>query len=143
MKTFKTLLFLSFLFLFSKNGFSQLGISSYNFSVLAVGFNYEKPVSAELKLFANLPLELVVLELDAFYNFKPKTWHRFSIGVGINAQEFVPLQLVFPLQLEVYPLQNLKNLSLLFELSPGYEFEYEPIVRYMWGFRYLLDSKKE
>jgi hypothetical protein len=143
MKTFKTLLFLSFLFLFSKNGFSQFGISSYNFSVVAVGFNYEKPVSGELKVFANRHLDEIVLELDAFYNFKPRTWHRFSVGFGINAQEFEPLQLVFPLQLEIYPIQNLKRLSMLMELTPGYEFGFEPTVRYLWGFRYLLDFKKE
>ena len=122
----------------------QVTITSYSIYSLGVGVNTSKPLSAELKTFQNCPYEDMTFELALFYNFKPHTYHRFSAGFGLNSQ---PLNenyinaFTLPLSLEIYPLQNFKKLSLVMELTPMSNVDFDEFnVRYLWGFRYRFGN---
>lgn len=82
------------------------------------------------------------MEIDVFYNFKPGAYHRFSVGLGLNALpfgEFDQIQaLTIPAQIEIYPLQDFKKLSLLFELTPEFVVEGDINIRSLWGIRYTF-----
>lgn len=82
------------------------------------------------------------MEIDVFYNFKPSTYHRLSIGLGLNASPFRGFDqinaLTIPAQLEIYPIQDFKKLSLLFELAPEIYVESDLNLRSLWGIRYTF-----
>lgn len=141
MKRLKLFIIPSLLFL-SSAIFAQMGVTSY--SVYAVGINtsQDKSISGELKVFANKPIEDTDLEISCFYNFKPRQYHRFSAGVGLN---FVPFEetdmlyaITIPASIEIFPLQNFKKVSLLFELAPEIFPEDGANLRSLWGIRYTF-----
>jgi len=126
----------------SLESFAQLGITSYSIYALGINTSQNRRISAELKTFANREFKYLNLELDAFYNFKPGTYHRFSIGVGINVMPFREFDRIYslnvPLALEIYPLQEFKKISLLFELTPEILPEDGLSLRSLWGIRYTF-----
>lgn len=138
---------LKFLFLFllsvlSLNAFSQMGVTSYSIYALGINTSQNKRISGEIKTFANRSFRDILLEADVFYNFKPKPYHRFSLGIGVNItpfQDFDRLNaFTIPLAIELYPLQNFKKFSLLFELTPEILIEHDPNLRSLWGIRYTF-----
>lgn len=143
----KQLVFLSLTFLlaFSTKSFSQIGISTYSIYALGINTSQNKMISGELKTFANKNIEDLLMEIDVYFNFKPREYHRFSIGLGINAGPFRSFDRIhaftIPAQLEVYPLQNFKKLSLLFELSPEFVVEEDVFIRSLWGIRYTFGKE--
>ena len=132
-------LVLSFL---SIESFAQIGITSYSIYSIGVNTSQNKRISGEIKTFANRPFEDISLEVDGFYNFKPRPYHRFSIGLGINVIPFKGYDqfyaLTIPVSIEIYPLQNFKKLSLLFELTPEILAEDGVNLRNLWGIRYTF-----
>lgn len=145
----KTTLFtaVTFMVLFGFNTHAQLGITSYSLYALGVNTSQSKKISGELKTFANRAVDDLLMEADLFYNFKPRPYHRFSIGVGVNVAPFRSFDqlnaITLPTQLEVFPLQNFKKLSLLYELTPEYTFENDLNLRHLWGVRYTFDALPE
>ncbi len=135
-----------FLMLFSAVN-AQVGITSYSIFALGVNTDQNKRISGEVKLLGNRNLDIIQLEPTVFYNFKPRAYHRFSLGVGVNFAPFLEFDrvqwFVFPVQLEVYPLQNFKQLSLMFEFSPEIGVEDGVAVRNLWGIRYSFGKNKE
>ncbi|MDZ7775432.1 MAG: hypothetical protein U5L09_07365 [Bacteroidales bacterium] len=95
-----------------------------------------------MKTFANRSFEDLLVEIDGFYNFKPRKYHRFSIGIGINVGPFRGFDQIhaftIPASLEVYPLQDFKRISLLFELTPEIIIEDNLNLRSLWGIRYTF-----
>ena len=136
---FLILLVLSFL---SIESFSQIGVTSYSIYSIAVNTSQNKRISGEIKTFANRPIKDISIEIDGFYNFKPRPYHLFSIGLGINITPFVEVDqfyaLTIPVSLEIYPLQDFKKLSLLFELTPEILAEEDVNLRHLWGIRYTF-----
>lgn len=126
----------------SLESFAQMGITSYSVYALGINTSQNRKISAELKTFANRSYEDILLEVNGFYNFKPRNYHRFSIGVGVNfapAREFDRIYaLTVPLALEIYPLQEFKKISLLFELTPEILPEDGLSLRSLWGIRYTF-----
>jgi hypothetical protein len=122
--------------------FSQMGVTSYSIYSLGINTSQNKKISAELKTFANRKLENILMELDVFYNFQPRSHHRFSLGVGINAIPFGNSDLVnaftIPASIEIYPFKDFHNLSLLFELAPEFYPENSAHLRSLWGIRYTF-----
>lgn len=121
---------------------AQVHITSYSVYALGVGTNKMKPVSGELKIFANGLVENVQTEVNLFYNFKSGVYHKFSVGAGIN---FVPFKsydqvrsFTLPLALEVFPLQEFKSLSLMVEVAPEIMVESNMRLRHLWGIRYTF-----
>lgn len=126
----------------SLDSFSQMGITSY--SIYAIGFNtsQNKRISADVKTFANRDVEDLDLEVNCLFNFKPKPYHRFSIGLGVN---FIPFKefdrfyaLTIPASIEIFPLQDFKKVSVLFELTPEIFPEDGVNLRSLWGIRYTF-----
>ena len=139
----KSLLVLSFMTL-AFNAYSQLGVTGYSTYAIGVNTNQSKKISGELKTFTNRDFEDLVLETDLFYNFKPSTYHQFSIGLGLNFEPFRGFDYInaftIPAKLEIKPLQDFKQLSLLFELTPVLVDGGEAHLRNLWGIRYTFGS---
>ena len=141
-KTFIIIVFLSTTFTSIQ---AQIGLTVYSFQGFGVQTSQSNPISGELKVFANRPFEILLLELNGFYNFKPKEYHQFSLGLGINTTPFLSAEagtiaVLVPLQLTVFPLQDFKRLSLVFELAPVVSLdtiEWSHL-RAFWGFRYYF-----
>jgi len=104
----KSLLALSFMTL-AFNAYSQLGITGYSVHAIGVNTNQSKKISGELKTFTNRDFEDLVLETDFFYNFKPSTYHQFSVGLGLNFEPFRGFDYLnaftIPAKLEIKPHQ--------------------------------------
>jgi hypothetical protein len=145
MKKLFVLISMTFLLTSSIKSFSQIGVTSYSIYALGINTSQNNIISGELKTFANRSIDDLLMEIDVFYNFKPKTYHRFSIGLGLNmvpGREFDRMHaLTIPAQLEVYPLQNFKKLSLLFELTPEIIENYDINIRSLWGIRYTFSDQ--
>ena len=126
--------------LFSTTVFSQVSVTSYSVYALGVNTSHAKKASFELKAFANRDIADIVLEADVYYNFRQADYHQFSLGAGLNAVPFsggdVLNAITIPLQLEIWPLQDFKQLSLIFEIAPEFVVENDMRLRSLWGFRY-------
>jgi hypothetical protein len=133
---------ITFLVTLSVKSFSQMGVTSYSIYALGINTSQNKLISGELKTFANRNIDDLLMEIDVFYNFKPRTYHRFSVGFGLNAGPFREFDhiyaLTIPAQIEIYPLQDFKKLSLLFELTPEIVVEDDLNIRSLWGIRYTF-----
>ncbi len=132
----------TFLLTLSVKSYSQMGVTSYSIYALGINTSQSKMISGELKTFANRAIDDLLMEIDVFYNFKPRTYHRFSVGLGLNAGPFRGFDhihaLTIPAQIEIYPLQDFKKLSLLFELTPEIVVEGDLNIRSLWGIRYTF-----
>ncbi len=137
----------SIIALLSFDSYAQMGVTSYSIYSLGINTSQNKAISGELKTFTNRTFENLLLEADIFYNFKPRPYHRFSIGIGFNIGPFRGFDhinaLTIPAQLEIYPLQDFKKLSLLFELTPEFIVESDVNLRSLWGVRYTFGKLKE
>jgi hypothetical protein len=119
-----------------------MGITSYSIYAIGLNTSQNNRISGEIKTFANRAIEDLDLEVNCFYNFKSRQYHRFSIGLGVN---FVPFKdfdrvyaLTVPVSLEIFPLQDFKKISLLFELTPEILPEDGVNLRTLWGIRYTF-----
>ena len=131
------------LLILSSNVYSQIGITYYTSNILAVNTNKIHKLSGELKVFANSDIEDLVMELDAFYNFKLHEYHRFSIGAGFKLEIFSgeDAAITIPFKIEVFPIPNFKRVSFLFELAPEIYFEDQVRLRSLLGLRYSFEKK--
>lgn len=129
---------ISIIFLFmslSVIAYSQVGVTGYSNFAIGINSPTNRMLGGEIKIFPNTDINDVIFEVDAFYNFKPRTYHRFSIGLGIasSPRNFHGIQM--PAVLEIYPLQDFKRLSLLMEISPEVLRDYINL-RSLLGVRY-------
>jgi hypothetical protein len=142
MKTKATLKMIPVLlfFLSSQNIFSQVAVSNYSIYSAGISTDNNKKISGELKLFLNTEYEDIGLEPTVFFNFPQKEFYQFSIGLGVNTSAFEDSDIVnvitVPFQLEVNPLTDVKNLSILTELAP--QIGENAGVRLLWGIRYTF-----
>lgn len=126
--------------------YSQIGVSTYSIYSLGVNTSKEKKISGELKSFFNRgSYENIRFELSGMYNFKARDYYQFSAGLGVNVAPFYgydQLQcFTLPVQLEVFPLQNFRQLSLVIEVAPEWYLESDLDIRHMWGIRYTFAKK--
>ncbi|MDP4209553.1 MAG: hypothetical protein Q8928_12135 [Bacteroidota bacterium] len=141
MKNLKAIL-LIVLVSMSVNSYSQIGITGYSINALGVNTTQNKPLSCELKVFANRgEFNNTFGEFDVFYNFKPGQYHRFSLGAGFRAMPFnsnnTQTAITIPAAIEIYPLKDFKKISVLFELAPEF-YENSTNLRSLWGLRYTF-----
>ncbi len=124
---------------------SQISVTSYSIHALGVNTNKEKKISAELKVFLNREFSNTLTEVSGMYNFRRKKYHQFSAGLGANFSPFTgPDRLIcftIPVQLEISPLENFKQLSVIFEVSPELFPEDGVNMRHLWGVRYSFSKK--
>ncbi len=125
---------------------AQLSVTSYSIHAIGVNTTHAKALSGEMKVFANREYDDLLMELSLSYNFPSSEYHQFSAGFGINAIPFAdaePLNaFTFPVQLEVFPLQGFKRLSLVFEVAPEWVFEETLGIRTLWGVRYAFGEQE-
>jgi hypothetical protein len=142
MKKLFVFIVITFLLTLSVKSYSQMGVSCYSIYALGINTSQNNMISGELKTFANREIDELLMEIDIFYNFNPKTYHRFSVGLGLNAAPFREFDhiyaLTIPSQIEIYPLKDFKKLSLLFELAPQIVVEDDIHIRSLWGIRYTF-----
>ena len=145
MKKQFTFIAITFLLTLSVKSYSQMGVTSYSIYELGINTSQNKMISGELKTFANRAFDDLLMEIDVFYNFEPKTYHRFSVGLGLNVGPFHGFDQIhaftIPAQIEIYPLQDFKKLSLLFELAPEIVVESDLNIRSLWGIRYTFGEQ--
>ena len=124
------------------NIYSQIGVTSYSIYALGVNTSKEKRISGELKSFFNRNIKSTLFELSGMYNFRQKEYYQFSVGFGVNIAPFLDYDqmncFTLPVQLAVFPLQNLKQLSLVAELSPELYNGGEVNIRHLFGIRYAF-----
>lgn len=142
MKKLFVFIAITFLLTISVKSYSQMSVTSYSIYALGINTSQNKMISGEFKTFANRTIDDLLMEIDVFYNFKPRTCHRFSVGLGLNAGPFREFDHIksftIPAQIEIYPLQGFKKLSLLFELAPEIVVEDDLNIRSLWGIRYTF-----
>jgi hypothetical protein len=124
---------------------AQISITSYSIHAIALNTSKSKKISTELKAFFNRKPESSLFEIAGMYNFSKKAYHQFSAGLGLNIVPFtgpdIFNSLTIPLQLEIFPLQNFKQLSVIFEVTPEIYVENGSNIRQMWGLRYAFGKK--
>lgn len=142
MKKFARFLILIILVLSSSDSFTQIGVSSSSLYSIGINSSRSKRINGELKIFANRSINNILIETDMFFNFNQSSYHRFSIGVGINLIPFRESDrinaITIPAQLEFFPLQQFKTLSMFFELAPEFIIEDNLYIRSLWGIRYTF-----
>jgi hypothetical protein len=126
---------------------SQISITNYSLFTLGVNTSQEKRVSGELKVFSTLYASELQTEFGMFLNFKARDYHRFSVGLGVGLYPFAGFDniyaLTLPMQLEVFPLQQFKRLSLVYELSSMLVVESDIGFRNLFGIRYTFGKRQK
>ena len=72
MKKLFVFISIAFLLTFSVKSFSQMGVTSYSIYALGINTSQNNMISGELKTFANRAIDDLLMEIDFFYNFKPR-----------------------------------------------------------------------
>lgn len=120
-------------------------MTGYTNYVLGINTNKHKTISFEAKVFANNYVDELPMEFNAFYNFKTREYHRFSVGFGINVSPFRGFDeinsIVFPASLEIFPIKDFKRIAVVFELTPEIRIEDDILLRSLIGIRYSFNRK--
>jgi hypothetical protein len=128
------------------NTYSQIQVMYYSNNVVAANIgiltNNKYSIDGELKVYTNKKVIDTSTELDIFYKSKSREYHRFSVGLGFKTEFFTDggdgNKFLVPVKLEVFPLQDFKKLSLLFEFAPVFEFEDQMGLRSLFGISYTF-----
>lgn len=141
MQKIKLLFFFS-LALLSIESQAQIGLTGYSNYALGIYTGQNSKIATELKIFSSIARSGLAVEGDFFYNFNPGTYHKFSLGAGFRLEESGDTGLIIPVALQIFPLQDIKQLSLLMEFGPdfniGDETSDEVDFRVLWGIRYTF-----
>lgn len=138
MKNFK-LLSVIILFSASLSIYSQVSVTSYSIYALGLSTSKENKFSGEVKcFFNNSTIDDAFLELSGMYNFKPSKYHQFSVGLGVGGfgDKNILNSFTMPIQLELFPLQDFKRFSVIFELAPRLGEDIS--IRHLWGLKYTF-----
>jgi hypothetical protein len=125
--------------------YSQISLTSYSIYAFGVNTNQDKKLNFEFKVFGNRNINELFLEPTVFYNFKPKEYHKISLGLGANldmSYNDLLSAVTIPFDVEIMPLQDFKRLSLIIELCPEIYIEDDPSLRCLWGVRYRFGERK-
>ncbi|HUR29819.1 MAG TPA: hypothetical protein VMZ69_00235 [Saprospiraceae bacterium] len=121
---------------------AQLHVGTYGFAAVGIGGPITDNIDLEGKLFANSFFNELGFEGAVMFDLRPGSFHQFSIGGGFNVDLFEndsELGIVFPFELEIYPLTSFRRLALLIELAPQYlVLEDNIALRHLWGIRYYF-----
>ncbi|RIH62891.1 hypothetical protein D1164_22690 [Mariniphaga sediminis] len=142
MKKYLKLILLLSITLIIKSSFAQISFSTYSLQAIGISTDNDKKISGELKAFLNRESEDIILEPTIFYNFKQHDYHQISVGIGFSARPFAEIDgvngLTIPVQLEISPIEKVKNFSVLMELTPQVGDNFSSEIRTLWGIRYTF-----
>lgn len=141
--------FVSFLFLFSYFKLSsQLTITGYSTFAIGAETKLYKNLSGEFRVYTNDILEESNMEVQFYYGFTPRKYHQIRLGAGMNGNIFKGEvnSVQFPVQLIIFPLQDLKRLAFVIEVTPQWLTldELSPdtlILRNLWGVKYSFGGE--
>lgn len=141
--------FVTFLFLFSSfNLSSQLTITGYSTFAIGAETKLYKNLSGEFRVYTNDILYDSNMEVQFYYGFTPRKYHQIRLGAGMNGNIFngEVNSIQFPVQLIIFPLQDLKRLAFVIEVTPQWLTldELSPdtlILRNLWGVRYSFGKE--
>lgn len=134
-------IFYTLLILASLNTFSQLKTTGYFNAEIGISYQFSNKFQTELRVNDNLFSEFST-ELSLLYQFVNKEDYNLNIGFGVNSllfREFDRIEsLLIPLQLEITPFKNIKNLG--FVIEAAYHFaEQDYGLRNSVGIRYIFN----
>ena len=140
---FKKILFLTIFSLFAFKSYAQISVTSYSTQAIGLNTSKAKSFSGELKTFTNREFDDLWFEFAGFYNFKPKEYHQFSVGLAYRVAFQEDYAFTIPVQLAIYPIQDKKQFSIIFELASIFEIEGSTSLRSLWGIRYTFGQAKK
>ena len=142
MKNHLKLFLLFFIILSVNKTFGQVSVSTYSIHAIGISTDNDKKISGELKAFLNRESENIIFEPTIMYNFRQQEYHQISIGIGFSAYPFTEIDgangITIPVQLEISPIEKVKNLSILMEIAPQIGAGFSSPVRTLWGVRYAF-----
>ncbi|MBK9255071.1 MAG: hypothetical protein IPM42_06245 [Saprospiraceae bacterium] len=146
MKNLNLLIFLFSLCTFTAT--SQLTTTAYSTYAIGIETKLTKDLSGEFRIYTNNILDDTNMEAQFYYGFSPRKFHQIRIGAGINGNLFEGEvnSLQMPVQLHIFPFQDLKRLAFVIEFAPQW-FTYDPIgtdnliLRNLWGLRYTFGGE--
>lgn len=141
-------LFIPLLCIFMNSAFAQLTLTGYSTFAVGAETKLYKKINGEFRIFTNNILDESNMEVQFYYGFAPRKYHQIRLGAGVNGNLFYgevnTVQL--PLQLHIFPLQDLKRLAFVIEFAPQW-ITYDPIdpetliLRNLWGIRYTFGGE--
>lgn len=145
----KIIRFLVILFCFCYSDVSsQLTITGYSTFAIGAETKLYKNLSGEFRVYTNDILYDSNMEVQFYYGFTPRKYHQIRLGAGMNGNIFhgEVNSVQFPVQLIIFPLQDLKRLAFVIEVTPQWLTldELSPdtlILRNLWGVRYSFGGE--
>ncbi|MGY6561087.1 MAG: hypothetical protein ACXITV_03190 [Luteibaculaceae bacterium] len=130
---------------FSVDAQAQVSVTTYGTNAVGINTNTGSKFDFELKTFANRSFENLVFEPTGFFNFSEKENHSFGVGLGlildVGDSDFLTA-LSIPVNLQVHPMKDFRQLSLILELAPVFNAD-DLALRHLWGVRYTFGSTKQ
>jgi len=130
------------------SAFAQLTLAGYSTFAVGAETKLYKKINGEFRIFTNSLLDEADAEIQLFYGFNPRKYHQIRLGLGLNGELFnlEGNALQMPIQLIVFPLQDVKKLSFVMELTPQFldPESLSPsdiILRHLWGIRYTFGGE--
>lgn len=147
----KKLAILLFMFFALAKLQAQVAVGYYPFqSILSVSTNTEKLFWADLRVETNTFFSNMNTEISPMWNFKRTNSINYYIGAGLNfnpSNIFQNLDAVngyafdFGVRLKPLPFQHLKNVQVMFEISPYFNTEFTSgKLRTLLGFAYNFNN---
>jgi hypothetical protein len=141
-------LFIPLLCIFINSAFAQLTLTGYSTFAVGAETKLYKKINGEFRIFTNNILDEADAEIQLFYGFNARKYHQIRIGLGLNGELFnlEGNALQIPLQLIIFPLQEVKKLSFVIEVTPQFldPESLSPsdiILRHLWGIRYTFGGE--
>ncbi len=142
MKKFQILFLLITAILAVNSTFGQVTFSAYSLQAIGISTDNDKKLSGELKAFLNREFKDIILEPAIMYNFRQHDYHQISVGIGFSAFPFAEIDgangITVPVQLEISPIENVSNFSILMEFTPQIGGGFSSDIRTLWGIRYAF-----
>jgi hypothetical protein len=128
------------LLLASISSFSQFKITGYFDAEIGINYSFLDDFQAEIRINDDLGIDFSA-ELSLLYQFIKKENYNLNTGIGISYFLFSDSDLesmYIPLQIEILPFKNLRNLGLVLETA--YHFsQIENGLRNSVGIRYIFN----
>lgn len=131
--------------------YSQIAVAYYPFqSELSISSNTDNILWGDLRLATNTFWGNITTEPALMVNIKEQKWVNYYAGVGANFNFFNSFDNVSVLNgyalylgTRIKPLQNLKNIQCIFEISPYMNPQFDGgLLRTRLGIAYQFISKK-
>ncbi|MFT6959503.1 MAG: hypothetical protein ACJA17_000596 [Polaribacter sp.] len=124
----------------SISSFSQFKITGYFDAKIGINYSFLDDFQAEIRINDDLGIDFSAA-LSLLYQFIKKENYNLNTGIGISYFLFSDSDLesmYIPLQIEILPFKNLRNLGLVLETA--YHFsEIENGLRNSVGIRYIFN----